>query len=178
MLRFIAQHDFTRLYGDRHAAVFSGRHADEGPFATSTWPMCLLGGGLSLEQRDFQALSGVALRLGDAEATLVDPKWSFPDSSATTLLWELAYFEDARLTSLGHLEVHVFGASQQWGLTAHWEGFSVFGAEPKVFAEFLNLAGGLSAVGERYSAWESGVGFGEQGQRYRSKLRGMVAWQA
>ncbi|MBK7951659.1 MAG: hypothetical protein IPK00_23535 [Deltaproteobacteria bacterium] len=177
MIRMIDRDEFTRRWRPIHDRIFSGRAADEKPFASSTWPMALLAGGLSIDTSDLLSIKAATTANGDSKAIICDGEGEWADEPARTFELSQGDLEEIEYNSfLGHTISHIFGESGQWGLVVSHENFSIFSANPATFEVFLEAAGGLDLLRLKFDQASKSIGFGPAGRSYVTALVKMVGW--
>jgi hypothetical protein len=168
---------FETKWKSIHDRVFSGREADEKPFASNDWPMALLARGLSLGAGDLRALRLAASMNGDAKAVICDGEGEWEDEPARILDLSEDDLGDLESNSVyGHTVSHLFGQSGEWGLVTSHESFAIFSANPKTFSAFVAELGGSAVVEARFEEAAGDIGFGDAGSAYVAGLRRMVGW--
>lgn len=141
-----------------HDTIFSGREYSDDPlerylpFTDSTWERILVPDNIiSLDNVTFKALADTAMKIGD-DRVIVTESESLPHYERTMrVAWDKERLRSLRdYSDVAHFELHAFGMSASWGLMCYYDEFSLLGGTATFMATFLESAGGMQRVKERF----------------------------
>lgn len=178
-MRRLTEAEYRAQWEFIHRRVFSNAPIQDGPFSNPSWKMVLLPGDLLLDREDFEALRTAALSFDDWEFIVVDGEGTFADEAPVVIPWDYAELERFRpRTVFGHAVAHSFGRSAQWGRASSEETFNVLGGSPDFMDRFVEAAGGLPLLRERFteSVASGDVSFGRWRDPLARRLLELVGW--
>ena len=145
---------FERQWRPMHETVFSGRPAHDRPFRNPEWEIVLVPYGLYMKRDVFTALAEAAQRSGDQEAIIMNAEVLVPEP-AIAIPWIYSALDEARCTTLGHFEAHLFSQSMSWGVVCSPDDFSCIAGGPGFMNILVETLGGLDSIRQRFLTFVS-----------------------
>jgi hypothetical protein len=185
--------EFETHWRKHYSAVFSGRDIDKGPFCDATWRVFSIGAPLyfhdtyskplSAAQRKhiqiYNAIGQSARQLGDQHAVgflrggpHLNPSIFYtPNLTARSI-------HGIRRAALDGFDMHIFSASESWGLAVLWdEEVAVIGGSSKFERILLQAVGGESELRKDFDVFsEYLLTLSAEANEMVSRLRHQAGW--
>jgi len=157
-MRVISLQEFRSKFQSVHDAIFSGREHDVDPsnwympFADASWERILVPNNITcLDDTTFKALTEAAIRKGDDKVIVTESESLPHHERAAEVFWDQKMLRSlSDFDNIAHFELHAFGMSASWGLMCYYDEFSLLGGTSTFMATFLESAGGMQRVKERF----------------------------